>query len=245
MRRMLFQWRGFTLWSYPAMLYCGLVVGVAAGNLAAHRTGLDAFRVFVATLVLIPPSIIGARLLFVATHWDLYRNKPRRIWSRQEGGMAMYGGMPVMLLFSLPLLKLLDLGFGAFWDVGVITIVTAMVFTKIGCLLNGCCAGRASRTWMTIVLPGVTGVWEKRIPVQMLESGWAAILLVAGALLLGRLPFRGALFLVVAAAYAAGRMCLEFLREREPQDTWMPLGHVASLLTIISALAILEIRWPR
>jgi phosphatidylglycerol---prolipoprotein diacylglyceryl transferase len=227
------------------MLYLGLVAGVAAGNLAAHRTGLDAFRVFVTTLILIPPAIVGARLLFVATHWDLYRNRLGGIWSRQEGGMAMYGGLPVMLLLSLPVLKLLNLGFGAFWDVGVITIMTAMVFTKIGCLLNGCCAGRASRSRVAMVLPGVMGVWEKRIPVQILESAWAAILLAAGALLLGRLPFLGASFLVVAAVYGAGRTCLEFLREREPQDARMPLGQVVSLLTTISALAILELRWPR
>jgi hypothetical protein len=32
------------------MLYFGLVAGTAAGNLAAHARGVDAFRVFAATL---------------------------------------------------------------------------------------------------------------------------------------------------------------------------------------------------
>lgn len=227
------------------MLYFGLLAGVVAGNLAAHRTGVDAFRVFVVTLILIAPAVGGARLLFVATHWNFYRNNLGRIWNRQEGGMAMYGGMPIMLLLSLPVLKLLDLRFGEFWDVAVLTIMTGMVFTKVGCLLNGCCPGRPSRSRMAIMLPGLTGIWEKRIPVQLLESGWAAMVLAAGALLLGRLPFHGALFLVVAAVYGAGRMGLEFLRERKPHATRMPLGHVVSVLTIISALAILGIRWPR
>jgi phosphatidylglycerol---prolipoprotein diacylglyceryl transferase len=245
MHRVLFQWRGFTLWSYPTMLYLGLVAGIVAGNVAAHRTGIDAFRVFIATLILIPPAIAGARLLFVATHWNHYRNSPGRIWDRQEGGMAMYGGMPVMLLLSLPVVKLLDLGFGAFWDVAVLTIMTGMVFTKVGCLLNGCCPGRPSQSRMAIVLPGLTGIRAKRIPVQLFESAWAAMVLAAGSLLLGRLPFHGALFLIVAAVYGAGRMCLEFLREHEPHGARIPLGHVVSLLTIISALAILEIRWPR
>src|SRR2546430_10997789 len=112
MWRILFRWRGLTVWSYPAMLYFGLVAGVVAGNLAAHATGVDAFRVFVATLILIPPAIAGARLLYVAAHWQHYRNCPGRIWNRQEGGMAMYGGMPVMLLLSAPLLAALGLGFG-------------------------------------------------------------------------------------------------------------------------------------
>ncbi len=53
MRRILFRWRGVTVWSYPAMLYVGLVAGVVAGNVAAHVVGIDAFRAYVATLVLI------------------------------------------------------------------------------------------------------------------------------------------------------------------------------------------------
>ena len=146
MRRVLFRWRGLTVWSYPAMLYFGLVAGDVAGNLAAHVTGADAFRVFVATLILIPPAIAGARLLYVGAHWKQYRDSPGRIWNQQEGGMAMYGGMPVMLLLSVPVLAALGLGFGEFWDVAALTILTGMVFTKMGCLLNGCCAGRPSQS---------------------------------------------------------------------------------------------------
>src|SRR6185295_6554035 len=108
-----------TVWSYPAMLYVGLVAGVIVGNFAAHATGVDALRVFIATLVLIPPSILGARLLYVASHWEDYKSRPSRIWDRTEGGMAMFGGLPVMLLLSLPVLAVARLVFGEFWDVAV------------------------------------------------------------------------------------------------------------------------------
>ena len=130
MRRVLFRWRGFRIWSYPAMLYLGLVAGVATGNLAAHATGVDAFRVFVATLILIPPAVFGARLLYVATHWNQYRNRPARIWNRQEGGMAMYGGLPIMLLLSMPVLAVLGLGFGGFWDAASLTIIHKQAMTS-------------------------------------------------------------------------------------------------------------------
>ncbi|MEO8577824.1 MAG: prolipoprotein diacylglyceryl transferase family protein [Gemmatimonadales bacterium] len=78
MRPILFRWRSITVWSYPAMLYVGLVAGVFVGNLAARETGTDALRVFIATLVLIPPAIAGARLLYVAAHWSEYRDDTRR-----------------------------------------------------------------------------------------------------------------------------------------------------------------------
>ena len=46
MRPVLFKWRRLTVWSYPAMVYLGLVAGVVAGNVAANAAGLDAFRVY-------------------------------------------------------------------------------------------------------------------------------------------------------------------------------------------------------
>jgi phosphatidylglycerol:prolipoprotein diacylglycerol transferase len=245
MHRLLFQYRDVKLWSYPTFLYLGMVAGVIAGNLASHITGADSFRVFVATMILIPPALAGARLFYVAGKWERYRNCPSRIWSRQDGGVAMYGGVPVMLVLSVPVLAGIGLRFGEFWDVASLTILTGMVFAKIGCLLNGCCAGRPSQSAIAIALPNSRGVRAKRIPVQFLESVWAALLLGVASMLLGRMPFAGALFLIVAALYGAGRLALEFLREHEPASGVLASGHLISVLTMVSAIGILIVHWPR
>ena len=91
------------------MLYVGLVAGVVAGNVAAHAVGIDAFRAYVTTLVLIPLALVGTRLLHVASYWRVYRRTPGRIWDRNDAGFAMYGGLPVALLLSVPLLAVLSL----------------------------------------------------------------------------------------------------------------------------------------
>src|SRR5258708_14795850 len=178
MRPVLFRCRGFTPWSYPAMVYFGFVVGIVAGNIAAHAAHVDALRVYVATLVLIPAGLIGAKLLYVFSHWPLYRHNPRRIWDPSQGGAAQYGGLALVLPLSLPLLAALGLSFGAFWDVAVFTILLVMIFGRVGCLMNGCCAGRRSRSWITLYLPNRSGVWDRRIPTQCLETGLAAVLLI-------------------------------------------------------------------
>ena len=226
------------------MLYVGLVAGVFVGNIAAHKTGTDALRVFIATLVLTPPAIAGARLLYVAAHWSEYRDDTRRIWNRQEGGMAMYGGLPIMLLLSWPVLAALDLSFGAFWDIAVLTIMTGLSFTKVGCLLNGCCAGKQSKSRVAITMTNARGKSEHRIPVQLFEALWAAVMLAGGTLLLGRLPFDGALFLIVAGVYAAGRMALESLREAHAAQRF-EIGQTVSALTVVCTAAILIVQWPR
>lgn len=245
MRRVLFRWRGRTVWSYPAMLYVGLVFGVLAGQFAARSAGLDSFRVYVATMILIVPALIGARLLYVATEWNNYRHELRRIWDRREGGFMIFGAVPVMLLCSVPLLRALRLNFGGFSDVSTFTILVGMIFTRFGCLLNGCCSGRASKSWIGVYLPNHMGVWEKRIPNQMLEAV-CAIGLLGLAIAIGRqLPFPGALFLVIVLSYSAVRFGLEFLRERDTNATRLTVGHSASAIAFLAAITILAASWPR
>jgi phosphatidylglycerol:prolipoprotein diacylglycerol transferase len=244
MRPLLFTWHGIKVWSYPAMLYVGLVVGVAAGNIAAHAAGLDAFRVYVATLLLIPPSLVGARLLHVFTHWDIYRNDRKRIWNRNEGGQAQYGGLAVMVPLSFPLLAILDIPLGSFWDVSSFTILVGMIFTRVGCLLNGCCAGRPSGVF-GVHLPNARGVWEKRIPTQILEALWATILVIASAMIWHLLPFSGALFLFVVAGYAVGRLALESARELAPGARGFTIHHAISLGMIALSLAAFTANWPK
>ena len=226
------------------MLYIGLVVGVVAGNAAAHAAGIDALRVYVATLVLIPAALIGARLLYVASEWPRYRGNLRRIWDRRSGGAAMYGGLALALAFSWPLLAALDLSFGGFWDVTTFTILVGMIFTRVGCLLNGCCAGRPSKRWGSMYLPNHLGVWERRIPTQCLEAAWAAVLLVLAIALWHRLPFPGALFLLATAGYAGGRLLLESARERERGASAFTLYHALSLVMIVLSVAGLA-AWPK
>lgn len=245
MRPVLFHWRGITIHSYPAMLYIGLLAGVVVGNIAAHGMGLDAFRVYVATILLIIPAIIGARLLHVVAHWKLYWKNPERIWDRAEGGYGMYGGLPLALLLAVPVLYALRLPFGAFWDVGILTILTGMIFARVGCLLNGCCSGRVSNAWFSLYLPNHLGVWGKRIPSQSLESIWATVLLISAVLLRRHMPFPGALFLSVCCVYPAGRLVLETFREPEEGSSRLTLYHALSVVIMVAAIATLSVKWLR
>ena len=52
-------------------------------------------------------------------------------------------------------------------------------------------------------------------------------------------------FLVVAALYGAGRLALESLREREAEGGGIALGHAVSVVTVVFAIVILAVQWPR
>jgi phosphatidylglycerol:prolipoprotein diacylglycerol transferase len=214
MRPVLFHWRGRPVWSYPTMLYLGLVVGITAGNVVANALGLDGTRVWLATVLLIPVALLGARLAYVLPHWESFRDSPRRIWRRDLGGQVMYGGL-VTVPLSIPLLSLLDLGFWAFWDVAAHVMLIGMVFTRVGCLLNGCCSGRPTESRFGVVLRDRAGVVRRRIPTQLLEAGLGAAVLAVVVGLPADLP-PGTTFLAALGAYGVGRALLQGLRE----GTW-------------------------
>jgi prolipoprotein diacylglyceryltransferase len=212
-RRVLFGWRGVEVHSYPALLYLGLTCGVYAGYGAAASMQLDPDRTAAGVLILIVPALVGARLWFVLSHWQVFRREPRRIWRRKEGGATLVGGLLLALALSPVVLAALGLPFGAFWDAATFTLLVGMIFTRVGCLLNGCCTGRPSEGRLALHLPDQTGHWERRHPVQLLELT-TAIALLGGcvAISFAELP-PGAIFVFALAGYACARSIIDPLRE--------------------------------
>jgi phosphatidylglycerol---prolipoprotein diacylglyceryl transferase len=244
MRPVLFHLRGVPIHSYLAMLYLGMVAGVEVGDIAAHAAGMDSLRVLLALVLLLGPALVGARLLFVAYHWRIYRENPHRIWNTKEPGAAQYGGILLALPLSVPLVQVLHLSWGGFWDVAVFTAIVGVIFGRFGCFLNGCCAGRRSNSLLALYLPDAHGVRARRLPTQLLEAGWAAAMLITAVLIRSKMPFQGALFWVIAAGYAAGRFVLLSMREPEPGARQFTIQHGVSASLILWSLAMLAYRWP-
>jgi phosphatidylglycerol:prolipoprotein diacylglycerol transferase len=242
-RRVLFSWRGVDVPGYTAMLYLGCVAGVLAGAAVAGSAGLERSLVALAMIVLLVPALAGARLWFVLEHWSTYRREPRRIWRRSEGGAALHGGLLLSVAVSVPLLALFELPFWGFWDAASFTMLVGLIFTRAGCLMHGCCAGRATSGRLGVWLPDHRGVWLRRVPTPLLEAGWAALVLAGAALTRGAAPFAGAVFLGVLAAYGAGRLLLEPTRASASSGGSRANIALSALLTA-GGLSLLIAGWP-
>lgn len=240
MRRVLFKWHKIEIHSYPFMLYVGIVLGLMAGTYAATLRGLNPQRAYLALLLLVIPALVGSKILFILSHLRLYRAQPSRMWRRADGGASLYGGLILAFLLSLPLLKIMGLSVGGFWDCAAVTILVGMVPTKVGCMLNGCCAGRETQGRIALNLPNIDGTWCRRIPSQLLESGLAAILLLTTIAIWNRLPFEGAFFLFSLCIYALGRMVLEATRETIDRVGGLSLHRtISAVLTGLSLTGLL------
>jgi phosphatidylglycerol:prolipoprotein diacylglycerol transferase len=243
MCRILFQWRGIRIYAYPAMLYLGMVFGVIGGTYTAALHGLDPMPVYGAMLLLLLPALVGARLLFIASHWEVYHLEPSRIWRRSEGGAALYGGLVASFVLSLPLLGLLGVSVAAFWDAAAVAMLIGMVPTKFGCLLNGCCAGRLTDGALALYLPNEQGIWCRRLPAQPLEAGLAVLLLIVSFAAWKRFPFDGVLFLTALAGYGLGRWWLESTRETIDRVGSISLHRAISAVLVVLSMAGLGLMW--
>ncbi|GAA0544160.1 prolipoprotein diacylglyceryltransferase [Rhizomicrobium palustre] len=199
----------------------------------------------IASLLLLIPALLGARLLFILLHWRAFKANPKRIWRGTEGGAALYGGLILMVPMSLPLLMILRLPFGSYWDTASLIILVALALTRLGCLLNGCCGGRVSRSFIALTLTNYKGVRERRIPVQLFEAGAGLVLLGIVLLVWNEVPFGGAIFLFILAAYGAVRFVLEGFREEQDRIGNISLHRVISAVCFIGASVIFVIATGR
>lgn len=240
--RVLFACFGVNIYSYPAMLYLGFVAGIFGGAHIAGLSGLDPDRFAIAAMILLVPGLVGARLFYVLMHWELYAGDVRRIWRRSEGGMAMYGGLILIAACSVFLLPAMNLPIAAFWDAAIFTMLIGMIFARVGCLLNGCCSGRPTDGWCGMNLPDHRGVRRRRIPTQLLEMAWSAVVLSALLAWRGRAPFVGAIFCGGVAGYAGGRFFLQRLRDDRDTRRESKILQLVSVFLLVCALIWLVAR---
>jgi phosphatidylglycerol:prolipoprotein diacylglycerol transferase len=220
------------------MLFTGIVLGLVIQNVAANARALDSMRVYLASLLLVPVALAGNRLLYVAGNWPAYRKQPSRIWRREDGGGVLYGGLAATLIASVPLLRIIGLPFWAFWDIALFCLLPAIALGRIGCLLHGCCAGRETRSSLSLWLPDENGIWARRVPTQIIEAA-LALLLLAIICFLPAPRTKGLLFLASLATYAAARTWTQLLRANVLRVRGADLSLAISLILAISSLSLM------
>ncbi|MEP6833915.1 MAG: prolipoprotein diacylglyceryl transferase family protein [Gemmatimonas sp.] len=166
--------------SYLTMLYIGCALGIVQGATIARANGLDELRFVLSAIALMIPAFGASRLWFVAQRFEMFRGNASAIWRSGDGGAAaLSGGLVGGVVLSPLVLSVAGLPFLQYWDAASITMLIALVVTRFGCLMNGCCVGRATTGPLGLWLPDIHGRCLRRFPTQLLESAWAAIVLAA------------------------------------------------------------------
>lgn len=225
----------FGIW--PALVAAGAILALALQAALAVRLGLDVVRLLQLSALGSLLGLIGAKSYYLLTH----RSESRKL---AAPGMSVQGFVLVAVVVLVLGSILADLPVGAVLDVTAPSLLVGMAVGRLGCLFAGCCVGRptASRwgLWSSDRRVGV-----RRIPVQLLESGAAAVLAalsLTGVLVWGSTS-SGVVFLESIAAYIVVRQLLFPLRAL-PRVTMY--GRKAALLLaptmMVAGLAVVGLR---
>lgn len=78
---------------YSLLLALAFSVGILLANYLASLRKIDTDKLANLLLLVIPASILGARLYYVLFNWGYYASNPQEILAVWHGGLAIHGGI--------------------------------------------------------------------------------------------------------------------------------------------------------
>ncbi len=142
--------------------------------------------------------VVGAKALYDIQHTQLDFKALFSINHYMQGGL--WGGLLPYLCISMPLVLVLSKHRRAALDLIALSIPIPWIFTKLGCLFNGCCYGRECSLPWAITFPEGAAAAPPGIPLHPVEI--YEILVVLCIL---------AVFMILKRRWGSGTMLLWFL----------------------------------
>lgn len=196
-----------------------ILLGFLAGSFYIWREGKNEFhqeQLFDTVLVVTVSALLGARLLYIFTHFtDFYFNPLRWLHFYLYPGFSFWGSFFGGIAGTIWYTKKIKVSFWRMADFLVLGAGLGQIFAQVGCFLNGCTVGKpSSLPWAMATL----GFLEKRHPVAAYDT-LAAMIVFLILLRVSRWIFAhrrqregtcGLTFITLAAAFS---FPLEFLKE--------------------------------
>ncbi len=223
---------GLKIPMYGTMIILGLILAVV---LAVYRAGRNSkvsrIDMFAAAMIVFISSIIGAKILFLMTEFDVYCgnfslliNDPVEYFKNLSGsGLVFYGGFIGGALGLMGYCRAFKLNIIDYFDAAIPSLPLAHAFGRLGCFCAGCCYGRESEQFGMIFKNAITGVslTEKVIPTQLIEAVFNILLCAALLIYAKKSRRRGSHTGLYMVCYGVFRFFLEFLRDDEIRGAFL------------------------
>lgn len=223
---------GIEMPMYGLMIVLGVIL---AAILAIYRAGksqkVSRIDMFTASMVVFIVSILGAKILFLLTEFDLYCGNfsllisdPVKYFGNLAGsGLVFYGGFIGGALGMIGYCKVFKLNIIDYFDAAIPSIPLAHAFGRLGCFCAGCCYGRESERFGIVFRNALTGVSSttRVIPTQLIEACFNLILCAALILYARRERRRGTVMGLYMVCYGVFRFFIEYLRDDEIRGAFL------------------------
>jgi phosphatidylglycerol:prolipoprotein diacylglycerol transferase len=208
------------------MLVIAFSLGSWLASQEAKKSRINPEEIFNFLFMVFVSGIIGARIFYVIENMGYYFKNPLEIIMLQYGGLAWFGGLIVGSVSGFFYLRKKKLGVYRILDLVAPFIALGQALGRVGCLLNGCCFGKAS--YYGVYLEAHNAVL---LPTQIYSAGLLLIIFIILRLLQDRPRHAGTIFFAYLFLYSIKRFFIEFLRADNPI--------IYSGLTLFQILSIL------
>lgn len=236
---------------YGIMMAIAFIAGLWTASRRGRRDGISAEKILDIGPWLIVGTIVGARILHVATYWhEEFAGKPiLEIFAVWHGGLVFYGGLIGASLATILYARWKQIPLWKLADVLAPSIPLGYVFGRIGCFLNGCCYGRACDLPWAVAYPpnNLNGAPTFPVhPVQIYDSLMNLGLYIGLAWLYRRKKFDGQVFGAYLLCYAVTRSIAESFRGDYDQyhihgALHLTPGQLVSIGIFVAGIALLVV----
>jgi len=235
-----------TIHWYGVLVALAFLIGLWLAARRGARDGLAPERIMDLGPWLIIGTIVGARALHVISYWnEEFAGKPwTEIFMVQKGGLVYYGGFIGATLATLIYLLRKKLPIWKFGDALAPSIAFGYILGRIGCLMNGCCYGKACDLPWAIHFPKThTGTLGAAVhPTQIYDALLSLVLWGFLEWLYRRKRFDGQVFAAYMIGYSICRSIVEFFRgdyEVHYLGGWATPAHLVSMGIFVVGLILL------
>ena len=237
----LFKVGGITLHTYGLMIALGMFAGLEYIIRRAKKTGMPQNLAVDLFFYVIVAGLVGGRVFYVATNWQLYSSNLLDIFKVWEGGMVFFGGLIFAFFAGLIFIRVKKMNFWETVDLFAPAVPLAHFFGRLGCFFAGCCYGKECHLPWAVTFKNSQSLAPLNIavhPTQLYEAA-ANLLIFFVLVLIGRKkPATGKIFLLYVILYSVARFCVEFLRGDERGAFLFTLSPAQAVSAVIFAAAL-------
>ena len=233
-----FSFLGLNINFYGLIIAIGMIIAIMVVCKICKFRNLKPDDIYIIALYVLPLSIIGARLYFVAfsehsfTFWEVFK-----IW---EGGMAIYGGViggavGIVIYCLIHKKNFIDVA-----DVAVVGLILGQAIGRIGCYFGGCCYGievtNEAFMWFPIATQ-IDGVWH--YSTFFYESFCNFIIFGVFIYLIRKIKTRGVMMSLYFICYGTVRCVIETFRGDSLYIGPIKVSQLLSGLLILAGIILL------
>ncbi|MCG3172369.1 MAG: Prolipoprotein diacylglyceryl transferase [Myxococcota bacterium] len=242
-------------YSYGFLLAVAILLGVWwMQRLVEMRNG-DRERAVRAVYVIIGLALMGSRILFIITNWEMFAPRfPASALSLQIDGVVAYGGFLGGLLGAVIATRWQKIPFWNYADACCPPLALGLALVRVGCFLAGCDFGAPTQGPMGISFPpsspaaethlqrGLIAAGQASLPVhptQLYESAAGFVLAAVLWMIYRKSRVPGRTMLAFWGLYGLWRFAIEFVRDDPQRGELLGLStsQIIALLTAPAAAA--------